>query len=98
MRISDWSSVVCSSDLHGEHFTLLLLAPVALAGLTYLLTRTRQGLAIRAVADNRDASLLAGIDAQGVARNVWATAGALAAIAAILTLPDRKSTRLNSSH
>jgi ABC-type branched-subunit amino acid transport system ATPase component/branched-subunit amino acid ABC-type transport system permease component len=73
--------------LHGEHFTLLVLGPLSLALLACFLGRTRWGLAIRAVADNHDAALLSGIDAGGVSQLVWAVAGALAAMAAILTFP-----------
>lgn len=83
----EWTGEIGDLVLHGEHLTLLVLAPLTLLAFTYLMARTPHGLAIRAVADNRDASLLAGIDADRVARIVWATAGALAAVAAILTLP-----------
>jgi ABC-type branched-subunit amino acid transport system ATPase component/ABC-type branched-subunit amino acid transport system permease subunit len=82
-----WTRTVGDLVLHGEHFTLLLIGPVTLVAFAYLLTRTRYGLAIRAVADNRDASQLSGIDVTRVSRLVWASAGGLAAIAAILTSP-----------
>lgn len=78
---------VASVVIRGEHLALVLLGPLALVGLTALVNRSRWGLAIRAVADNRPAARLAGIRADQVTTLVWVVAGALAAIAAILTIP-----------
>jgi ABC-type branched-subunit amino acid transport system ATPase component/ABC-type branched-subunit amino acid transport system permease subunit len=83
----EWTQKVGSLVLHGEHAALLVLGPLVLAGLTYLITRTRYGLAIRGVADNQEAAELAGVSARRVSTLVWALAGGLAAISAILTLP-----------
>jgi ABC-type branched-subunit amino acid transport system ATPase component/ABC-type branched-subunit amino acid transport system permease subunit len=82
-----WTYEINNLVLRGEHFALLMFAPVALALLVVFLRRSRYGLAIRSVADNREAAKLAGIDTERVGTIVWASAGALAAIAAILTLP-----------
>jgi ABC-type branched-subunit amino acid transport system ATPase component/ABC-type branched-subunit amino acid transport system permease subunit len=81
------SATVSSLSLHGEHFTILLLAPLVLGAFTLFLNRSRYGLAVRGVADNRDAAQLAGVNADHVSRLVWMLAGGLGAIAAILTVP-----------
>lgn len=78
---------VASLVIRGEHVALLVLGPLALGAFSALVNRSRHGLAIRAVAENRDAARLAGIRADQVTTIVWALAGALAATAAILTIP-----------
>jgi ABC-type branched-subunit amino acid transport system ATPase component/ABC-type branched-subunit amino acid transport system permease subunit len=83
----DWTQEVRSLVLHGEHAALLVLGPGALFALTMLMTRSRYGLAIRGIADNEEAAQLAGVSARRVSTLVWALAGALAAVSAILTLP-----------
>ena len=83
----NWSASVGSLLLHGEHFTLLIFGPITLALFTYFISRTRFGLAIRGLADNREAAQLTGMKTERVSSLVWVVAGILAAIAAILTLP-----------
>ena len=82
-----WDAEIGNLVLHGEHFTLLLLGPVVLVGFALFLDRSRTGLAIRAIADNRAAGQLAGISAERVSTVVWLMAGVLAALAAMLTTP-----------
>jgi branched-subunit amino acid ABC-type transport system permease component len=83
----NWTVTVGSLVLHGEHFALLMFGPVVLGLLVWFLSGSRYGLAIRGVADNREAAQLAGVSAAKVSALVWAVAGALAAVAAILTEP-----------
>jgi ABC-type branched-subunit amino acid transport system ATPase component/ABC-type branched-subunit amino acid transport system permease subunit len=83
--------------LHGEHFALLIFGPVVLVLFTTFMARSRYGLAIRGVADNREAAELAGIPAPTVSSIVWVLAGGLAAIAAILTLPLTGATQVSAS-
>src|SRR5580704_1158597 len=83
----NWTVTIGALVLHGEHFALLILGPVVLGLLTWFLARSRYGLAIRGVADNREAAQLAGVSAVKVSALVWGVAGALAAAAAILTEP-----------
>jgi ABC-type branched-subunit amino acid transport system ATPase component/ABC-type branched-subunit amino acid transport system permease subunit len=78
-----------SLRLNGEHFMVLLLVPLVLAGLTYFLNRTRFGIAIRAAAENADAARLAGISVRRVSTSVWVLGGALATATAILIAPIR---------
>lgn len=83
----EWKAEIGSLVLHGEHFAMIVFGPVAVAGLTLVLSRTRYGLAIRAVADNLQASKLSGINTERVSTTVWALAGMMAALASILILP-----------
>jgi ABC-type branched-subunit amino acid transport system ATPase component/branched-subunit amino acid ABC-type transport system permease component len=66
---------------------MLVVGPVAVAGLAFVLTRTPLGVAIRASADNADAARLLGIRAPRMRTLAWALAGALAALTAALVLP-----------
>jgi branched-subunit amino acid ABC-type transport system permease component len=83
----NWSARLWGLEFRGPQFTLLILGPGILLVFGLLMTRTRYGLAIRGVADNREAAQLAGIGVERVSSLVWVIAGALAAVAAILTLP-----------
>ncbi|MFN6122024.1 MAG: ABC transporter permease subunit [Actinomycetes bacterium] len=67
----------------------LVVAPIVVAALALFLSRTRAGLRVRATAANRDAAVLAGIWAGRTSRTVWALAGVLAAMTAILTAPSK---------
>lgn len=64
---------------------LLIIGPVLVAALTVFLTRSRYGLAIRAVACNTDASRMAGISEVRMSTLAWGIAGAIAAITTIFT-------------
>ncbi len=75
--------------LTGDYTATLLLAPIVVAALALFLTRSRAGLRVRATAANRDAARLAGIPAMRTSRLVWALAGLLAAMTAILTAPSK---------
>jgi branched-subunit amino acid ABC-type transport system permease component len=69
----------------GKHFVVLAVVPAVVAMLALFLTRTPQGIAIRAAADNPDAAELAGISAKRVSTMVWVIGGALAALTVIPT-------------
>ena len=63
---------------------LTVAATVVLIALVHLLlTRTRTGKAMRALADNRDLARVCGIDVDRIVAYVWAVSGALVAIAGI---------------
>lgn len=62
----------------------MAVALVVIIGIALLLTRTRVGRAIRAVADNRALAAATGIDPDSVVRIVWVSATALAALAGLL--------------
>ena len=69
------------------YVAMLLLAPVLLVALAWFLRRSRQGLAIRAAADDPDAAALEGIRSPRMATLAWAIAGGIAAFSAILVTP-----------
>ncbi|GAB4087194.1 hypothetical protein GCM10028784_38240 [Myceligenerans cantabricum] len=62
----------------------MAVALVVIVVIALLLTRTRIGRAIRAVADNRALAATTGIDPDVVVRIVWVSATALAALAGML--------------
>jgi len=59
------------------------LSVAVLVGVALLLTRTRIGKSMRAVADNRDLAESSGIDVQGTIQSVWILGGALTATGGI---------------
>src|SRR5207248_7260865 len=80
---------VGSLKLTGGYLLILVTAPVILLGLNFFLTRTRVGLASRAMADNDEAAGLAGLPTRTVALIVWSLSGLLAGVAAILAGPTQ---------
>jgi len=74
------------SSLHvswTQLFTLLLSVASAL-GLSWLLSRTRLGLATRAVVDNRDLAELNGVSSDSISRLAWIVSSVFAALAGVL--------------
>ncbi len=69
------------------YLAMFLLGPLLLLGLARFLRTSRQGLAIRAAADDVDAAALEGIRAPRMASLAWAIAGGIAAFSAILVTP-----------
>lgn len=65
----------------------VVLGGVVAAGLWFLLTRTRTGIAMRAVVDDRDLTSLAGANPGRVAMLSWAIGSSLAALGGILIAP-----------
>ena len=59
------------------------LSIAMLAGVGLMLTRTRLGKSMRAVADNRDLAESSGIDVQSVILSVWVLGGALTAVGGV---------------
>jgi branched-chain amino acid transport system permease protein len=59
------------------------LSVLVLVGVALLLTRTRTGKSMRAVADNRDLAESSGIDVQRTIQSVWILGGALTATGGI---------------
>ena len=63
---------------------IIVITPVILLLLAFFLKRTKLGLAIRAVEQNRDSALLAGVNVGRVYPLVFAVSAALAALAGVL--------------
>src|SRR3546814_4602832 len=102
MRISDWSSDVCSSDLFLEHLEAEMLERGDDIGQRERADRAidlepQPVVAIKALTREADAARIVGIkvaQAQNVARGFLG----VIEVAIIGRERDRKSTRLNSSH
>src|SRR3546814_9104325 len=99
MRISDWSSDVCSSDLAGAtHFLISPFGAVELGNAIRFTERyaRRLGSTSRRTRDfdTRAAEAPAGWRMATGARDIEITP----APGQMIEMPDRKSTRLNSSH
>jgi ABC-type branched-subunit amino acid transport system permease subunit len=70
-----------------QRVALVVFGVAVSAGLALLLSRTEFGVQVRALAQNRMAARLAGIDDRRIERNTWALAGATAALAGVLVVP-----------
>ncbi|MHA4734411.1 branched-chain amino acid ABC transporter permease [Ensifer adhaerens] len=64
--------------------SIIVLTPVLLGALWFFLNRTRHGLAMRAVAQNEDASLLVGMNVRALYGASFALAAAFAGLAGVL--------------
>jgi branched-chain amino acid transport system permease protein len=67
-------------------FTVILITIPVLIGLTWFVKSTRQGKAMRAVAQDQDAAAMMGIDVNRTISVTFALAGSLAAVAGLLFL------------
>ena len=63
---------------------VIVLSVIVLVAVGLLLTRTKLGTAMRAVADNRDLAESSGIDVQRVIMATWIAGGALAAFGGVM--------------
>jgi ABC-type branched-subunit amino acid transport system ATPase component/ABC-type branched-subunit amino acid transport system permease subunit len=70
--------------LHGDRILTLILVPLLVAGLVLALRYTRFGKMTRAAAANVDEARLCGVPVHRVSTAIWAIAGAMSAITAIL--------------
>jgi ABC-type branched-subunit amino acid transport system permease subunit len=82
-----------------DHYTFhewdiltLVVAPFVVILLALFLTRTRHGLAMRAMAENGESARLAGVSVRRLSTIAWMIAGVLAAITVILASPAKGST------
>jgi ABC-type branched-subunit amino acid transport system ATPase component/ABC-type branched-subunit amino acid transport system permease subunit len=73
----------------GDDLLAVIAVPVAIVALAWFLLRTDAGIAVRAVADNRDRAMLLGIPVRRLATIVWSVAGLLATLAVILPAPSQ---------
>src|SRR3546814_2671151 len=99
MRISDWSSDVCSSDLEPDGGgDARLVAGEAAEGDQRLSVGRRVRLVVDEDARHLEGQRIAEATADQVQHEVEGRRGAAAGEAAAVDDEDRKSTRLNSSH
>src|SRR3546814_5317745 len=106
MRISDWSSDVCSFDLRGRHSVdrerqVPRNRVEAAVRISHVVENLNRGGLERVVIDLAMAQSAAGHDCQVVClfeAGAMVTELAAAGVPVITCNKDRKSTRLNSSH
>jgi branched-chain amino acid transport system permease protein len=72
------------TTVQAQDLLAILMAPVLLGGMALFLSRNRTGLAIRAVAENRDAAQLFGISVERVYLVTFALSAVLAGMAGII--------------
>ena len=78
---------VAGVNVTGPQLTVLLFVPALMLFLGWLFHRSAFGMNVRATADNFPAARLAGIGVRSVSTKVWALAGLLAALSALLIAP-----------
>jgi branched-chain amino acid transport system permease protein len=71
----------------GDHVFVLIVTPLVIAALLWFFRSTGYGLAARAAADNDDRARLLGVRVKRVSLIVWAVAGGLSAVTAVLEAP-----------
>lgn len=69
--------------LNPYHFIVIVVSLASVGVLHLFLTRTRVGVLIRALADNRELAEVRGIDVRRATRYVWVVASALAGVAGV---------------
>ncbi|MCH2625547.1 MAG: branched-chain amino acid ABC transporter permease [Actinomycetota bacterium] len=71
-------------DIEGTKLVVLVTAAVSMAGLWFLVERTKTGRAMRAVAEDKEIAALMGIDVNRTIVTTFAVGGAMAGVAGIL--------------
>jgi branched-chain amino acid transport system permease protein len=79
----DGNTMIGGVGVSLHQIAIIVITPIILAALWLFLNRTRLGLALRAVAQNEDASLLVGLNVTALYGLAFAIAAALAALAGI---------------
>ena len=87
-----------TASLELDHYTFhesdiltLVVAPLLVLALAVFLTRTKYGLAMRAMGENGESARLAGVSVRRLSTVAWMIAGVLAAITVILASPAKGS-------
>lgn len=78
---------VAGITVTGPQLTVLLIVPILMLFFGWLFQRSTFGMQVRATADNLPAAQLAGISVRAVSTKVWALAGLLASLSALLMAP-----------
>lgn len=72
------------TEMLRSYFVVVIVAVLALLGHGFFLKRTKSGVAIRAVADNREAAALVGIDVDRIIRVAFTVGAVMAGVAGVL--------------
>jgi branched-chain amino acid transport system permease protein len=74
---------IAGTTIQAQDLLAIVLAPALLIGVAVLLTRSRTGLAVRAIAQNCDAAMLLGINVDRIYITTFAVSAVLAGIAGV---------------
>ena len=88
------STKILGSPTRHHDIAVVIIMIVLVVSLNFVLTRTKLGTQIRAIADDIDAAAIVGIPVQKISMGVWCAAGALAGLGGVLLTP---MTRLGTS-
>jgi branched-subunit amino acid ABC-type transport system permease component len=80
------SRILGNATRHHD-IAVVIVMIVLVVGLNFVLTRTKLGTQIRAIADDIDAAEIVGIPVQRISIGVWCAAGALAGFGGVLLTP-----------
>jgi branched-subunit amino acid ABC-type transport system permease component len=81
------STRILGNTTRHHDIAVVIIMIVLVAGLNFVLTRTKLGTQIRAIADDIDAAEIVGIPVQKISIGVWCAAGALAGLGGVLLTP-----------
>lgn len=87
--LPDWNVEISGAVLPSDRIVVLAAVAVVLVVLWFLFTRTRAGVALRAMADDRSTAALVGIPIGRLTPLVWGLSAAMAALALVLVAPSR---------
>ena len=86
-RLPEWLSKqrsILTFEIAGTRLLVLVVAAVSMAGLWYIVERTKTGKAMRAVAEDKEIASLMGIDVNRTIVTTFAVGGAMAGVGGIL--------------
>lgn len=87
--LPEWNVEISGAVLPSDRIIVLVAVAVVLVVLWVLFTRTRAGVALRAMADDRSTAALVGIPIGRLTPLVWGLSAAMAALALVLVAPSR---------
>ena len=93
---TDGGITIGGVEIQYSFITVILVTAVLLAVLTWIVQRTRQGKAMRAVAQDQDGARLMGINVNGTISFTFALGGAMAGAAAVLYMETVGGTRYDA--
>ncbi len=85
--LPDWLAqkrTILFLEIEGTKMMVVIVAAISMAGLWYLVERTKTGKAMRAVAEDKEIASLMGIDVNRTIVTTFAVGGAMAGVAGIL--------------
>jgi branched-chain amino acid transport system permease protein len=81
------STRILGNTTRHHDIAVVIIMILLVGGLNFVLTKTKLGTQIRAIADDIDAAAIVGIPVQKISIGVWCAAGALAGLGGVLLTP-----------